>query len=751
MPAKGKIDSIFLKPAFPLHFLIEKQKKMKRILIALLLCNTQSIFCQSQSAKLDSLPIDSFYTLAPASVRAIRVGENAPFPKTNLTKKNLQLLNQGVDLPFILSNTPSVVIHSDAGNGVGYTGIRIRGTDATRINVTLNGIPFNDAESQGTFFVNLPDFISSASSIQVQRGVGTSSNGTGAFGASINISTLETEKEKYLEFNNSIGSFNTRKHTLKFGTSAKKGFYVSGRLSSIQSDGFIDRAGSNLYAFYITTGYAKDTNSTLRLNIFSGKEKTYQAWYGISEVDLLAGNRRVNYAGTEKPGSPYENETDNYTQTHYQLFWEKSIRPTTHFSTAIFLTRGKGYYEQYKADERYTKYGLTPPLVNGIPITTADFIRQLWLDNYFYGNTSTLSIEKNKSAWALGITLTNYQGSHFGKLIWSSKNNLTPHTWYNHTASKTDAALFIKQQTKLNSNWTLFYDLQLRNATYHIDGFRDNPTLKVNTSYTFFNPKAGITYRKQSWKVLMSYSRGAKEPNRDDFEAGATQLPKPEKLGDLELGLEKKKKQYQVGITFYHMQYKDQLVLTGKINDVGAYTRINISHSSRVGIELESEITITKKMHTGGNITFSRNQVKELKEFIDDYDNGGQIEKSYSRSSLAFSPSVVANHFIRWEPIKKMELLFNSRYVSAQFLDNTANTNRMLNSFFAQDLRASYSCSSKHVKEVLLIGQINNLFGVQYEPNGYTYSYFYGGSLVTENYYFPMAGRNYMLTLNIKL
>lgn len=750
MPAKGKIDRIFLLPALPPHFLMVKQKKMKRIFLALLFLNALSVFSQSKLSKNDSLLTDSFYTLAPASVRAVRADENAPFSKSNLTKKDIKLLNQGVDLPFVLGNTPSVVTHSDAGNGIGYTGIRIRGTDATRINITLNGIPFNDAESQGTFFVNLPDFVSSSSSIQVQRGVGTSSNGTAAFGASVNISTLETEKEKYLELNNSIGSFNTRKHTLKFSTGTRKGFFLSGRLSSIQSDGFIDRASSDLKAFYVSTGYSKDSNSIIRLNIFSGKEKTYQAWYGISEKDLLAGNRRVNYAGTEKPGSPYENETDNYQQTHYQFFWEKALRSSSRLSTAFFMTRGKGYYEQFKADENYSKYGLTPPVQNGIPITTADFIRQLWLDNYFYGNTTTLSLKKNKTDWTLGGSFSHYLGNHFGKLIWSSKSSLTPHTWYQNKATKNDGAIFVKQQSKINSNWVLFYDLQIRTVNYTIDGFRNNPTLKVNSSYFFFNPKVGITYRKQSWKSFLSYSRGAKEPNRDDFEAGAAQLPRPEKLGDLEIGIEKKTKRYQAGLTFYYMHYKDQLVLTGKINDVGAYTRTNIPNSSRAGLEAEGELTITNWLNTGGNFTWSRNRIKNVEEYIDDYDNGGQVVKKYTRSTLAFSPSFVANHFIRITPIKNLETNFSSRYVSSQFLDNTSNSARMLKAFLVNDLRASYSWSFKRIKEVLLIGQINNLFNKKYEPNGYTFSYIYGGSLVTENYYFPMANRNFMLTLNFK-
>jgi iron complex outermembrane receptor protein len=750
MPAKGKIKSIFLLPAFPPHFLMVKQKKMKRIFLALLFLHTHAAFSQSKQNRIDSLPADSFYMLAPASVRAVRADENAPFSKSNLTKKDINLLNQGVDLPSVLGSLPSVVIHSDAGNGIGYTGLRIRGTDATRINITLNGIPFNDAESQGTFFVNLPDFISSASSIQVQRGVGTSSNGAGAFGASVNISTLEREKEKYIELNNSIGSFNSRKHTLKFSTGTRKGFFISGRLSSIQSDGFIDRARSDLKAFYVSTGYSKDSNSIIRLNIFSGKEKTYQAWYGISETDLLAGNRRINYAGTEKPGSPYENETDNYQQTHYQFFWEKALRTSSRLSTAFFITRGKGYYEQYKADQKYSTYGLTPPLQNGVPITTADFIRQLWLDNYFYGNTTTLSFKKNKTDWTLGGTISHYLGNHFGKLIWSSNSPLTPYTWYQNKATKKENALFVRQQSKINSNWVLFYDLQFRAVNYTIDGFRNNPTLHVNASYLFFNPKVGITYRKQNWKSFLSYSRGAKEPNRDDFEAGVAQLSRPEKLGDLEIGVEKKTKRYQASLTFYYMHYKDQLVLTGKINDVGAYTRTNIPQSSRTGVEVEGELVITNWLKTGGNFTWSRNRIKNLEEYIDDYDNGGQVIKKYGRSALAFSPSLVTNHFIRITPFKNFETNFSSRYVSSQFLDNTSNSYRILKAFLVNDLRTSYSWSSKRIKEVLLIGQINNIFNRKYEPNGYTFSYIYGGSLITENYYFPMANRNFMLTLNLK-
>jgi len=711
---------------------------------------TQVSFAQGLN-RIDSIPSDSFYMLAPVAVRAVRAGENAPFTRTNLSKKEIQLSNQGADLPFVLNNTPSVVVHSDAGNGIGYTGMRIRGTDATRINVTLNGIPFNDAESQGTFFVNLPDFSSSASSIQIQRGVGTSSNGPGAFGASVNISTAETEKEKYLEFNNSIGSFRSRKHSLQFGTGQLKGFAVSGRLSSIVSDGFIDRANSNLRSFYIGAGYSKDSNSTLRLYIFSGKEKTYQAWYGVKESDLLQGNRTINYAGTEAPGIPYENETDNYHQTHYQLHWEKNSKKQIRFSTVFFLTRGKGYYEQYKANERFTKYGLTPPTLNGVVVEKADFIRQLWLDNYFYGNNSTLQLQKKNTEWTIGTTIAQYQGKHYGKLIWASIGRPNyPHTWYNNKATKVEGAFYVKQQTKVGNSIFLFYDLQIRTVNYRIEGFRNNPSLFVDNHYTFFNPKVGVTYRSSGWRAYASLSSGAKEPSRDDFEAGTATQPQPEKLYDLELGLDRKTTRLNTAITFYTMQYKNQLILTGKINDVGAYTRTNLPNSRRLGVEIEASYIIKKWVTTGGNLTLSRNTVKDLEEYIDDYDNGGQIKRFYDRSTLAFSPAVLVNQYVTITPVKKVEVSLFGRYVSRQYLDNTANVHRSLDPFFVQDLRINYSVQTKGMYRVMFIAQVNNLTNTKYEPNGYTFSYFFGGSDETENYFFPMAGRNFLLTINIK-
>lgn len=746
----------------PSYFLTVKSKKMKRIFFVLcfapaaLLIQAQplqkkdSTLTERSYTKKDSATTDSFYWLMPADIRAVRAGENTPFTRTNISKKEIKALNLGADIPFALQSTPSVVVHSDAGNGIGYTGIRIRGTDATRINITLNGVPFNDAESQGTFFVNLPDFLSSVNSIQVQRGVGTSTNGVGAFGASINFSTYEPPSEKYLEISNSYGSFDSRKHTLKAGTGNLKGFSTDIRLSSIKSDGFIDRAFSDLNSFYAAGNYEKN-KTQVRLTVFSGKEKTYQAWYGISEADLTNGDRTVNYAGTARPGSPYENETDNYHQTHYQFFVEQRLSAKWQVSTTLFLTRGKGYYEQYRANEKYERYGLAAPVIGGVVQTRSDFVRQLWLDNYFYGQQLNLRYRSKKTEWILGSHMSDYDGDHYGKLVWA-KNGLPAHpVWYYHNAFKKDRAVYVKQETEIVPNWYAFYDIQFRHVRYTIDGFRDNPDLRVDTRFNFLNPKTGITYRNKGWRSYLSYSRANKEPNRDDFEAGATQRPVAEQLHDVELGIEKQTNRYQWGITGYYMYYKNQLVLTGKINDVGAYTRSNVPISFRAGIEFQGQASLLSWLQVSGNLTLSSNRVKNLEEFIDDYDQGTQVRNRYPASTLAFSPACTGNGVLTLTPIRHFNFLLSGRYVSRQFLDNTANPARSLDPFFVQDLRLIYTRKGKKIKEWSVNGCINNLLDARYEPNGYTFSYISGGQLSTENYYFPMAGINYMLGLTVRL
>src|SRR5688572_14704580 len=704
----------------------------------------------------DTTKRDSFLLLEPVEVKAIRAGENSPFTKTNISKKEIGKLNLGQDLPFILNQTPSVVVNSDAGNGVGYTGIRIRGSDASRINVTLNGVPFNDAESQGTFFVDLPDFSSSVGSIQVQRGVGTSSNGAGAFGASINISTNEVIPKPYVEFNNSFGSFNTWKNTIKVGSGLVGDHFTTDfRLSRIMSNGYIDRASSDLKSYYFSTAYLGKTNS-LRFNMFSGKEKTYQAWYGVSEADLET-NRTINYAGMEKPGEPYDNETDNYKQDHYQLFFKQQLTGRLKFSTGFFFIKGKGYYEQYKADQAYADYGLPEPVYGTDVITNSDLVRQLWLDNDFYGNISSLHYKDEKSQITFGGGWNRYEGTHYGDVVWAEKGLALPGRWYDLDANKNDLTLYFKQQTKIGSLVSIFYDLQYRRVKYNLYGFRNNPGLIINNKYNFFNPKAGLSFQKDSWSGYLSYSRGQKEPNRDDFEASFSQQPKAEKLNDLEIGIthegsfgDKKNTNYSIAVTGYYMHYEDQLVLTGKINDVGAYTRTNIPKSYRAGVELVASVKPVNWFNASANFAISRNKVEDFIEYIDDYDNGGQLINQYSSTDIAFSPNSVGAATLSFIPVKNAEIGLISKYVGKQYLDNTQNESRKLDAYYTQDARIIYTISKGCLKELNIILQANNIFDKLYEPNGYTFSYYYGGSLTTENYYFPIAGRNFMVGVNIR-
>lgn len=692
--------------------------------------------------------------MQPVEIKAIRASDNAPFTKTNLSKKEIEKLNLAQDLPFLLNQTPSVVINSDAGNGVGYTGIRVRGSDATRINVTLNGIPYNDAESQGTFFVDLPDIASSISSVQIQRGVGTSSNGAGAFGATINISTNEVNTSAYAELNNSFGSFNTWKHTLKAGTGLiNDHFTFDARLSKISSDGYVDRAFSDLRSFYISGAYL--TNKTaLRLNVISGKEKTYQAWYGVSEIDLKT-NRTINYAGMEKAGEPYDNETDNYRQDHYQLFINHQFSDHLMINTALFLSRGKGYYEQYKANQFFKDYNLPDFITASDTITQTDLIRQLWLDNYYYGQIFSVQHAKNKDQLTIGGGWNRYDGNHFGEIIWAKTGVPDKYRWYDLDAYKTDVNGYAKYQRKISSSLEAFADLQFRRVLYNINGFRNNPSLKVRNAYNFFNPKVGLSYSINGYHWYLSYSRANKEPNRDDFEAGQSQQPKPEELNDFEFGVERKNANYSYGATAYYMNYKNQLVLTGKINDVGAYTRTNIAKSNRIGIELQGGFRFASWLSSYGNLALSQTQIRDFIEYFDTYDEDGkyigQNSINHGSHDIAFSPAIVGAATITIVPLKDFEINLLNKYVSRQYLDNTSNKSRSLDPYYVQDARIAYSLKKFLVKETNFVFQVNNIFNKKYEPNGYTFSYQYNGSFITENYYYPMAGRNFMAAVSVRL
>ena len=694
---------------------------------------------------------DSSLFLQPLEVRATRAAETAPFTKTNLNRDQIAIGNSGQDLPFLLNQTPSTVINSDAGNGVGYTGIHIRGSDATRINVTLNGIPYNDAESMGTYFVDLPDFASSINSIQIQRGVGTSSNGAGAFGATLNLATNEFNEKSYLELNNSFGSFNTWKNTLKFGTGLiGNHFTIDARISRINSDGYIDRASSDLKSFYVSSAYV-NKNSSLRLNIFSGKEKTYQAWYGISDSMLLT-DRRYNPAGMEKPGTPYNNQTDNYTQTHYQLFYNYKFPNHWAFNTAVFLTRGKGYYEEYKANQSYSDYGLPNQSIGNFTYAATDLIRQRWLDNTFFGQIASLQYKNQKDELTVGGGWTKYQGQHFGNIIWMNFGTASPdYHYYDYPATKWDANIYTKWMHQFNNMWQSFIDVQYRNVSHKMEGFEGNANLSVHRNFQFLNPKAGITYTHNGWQGYLSYALGNKEPNRDDFQAGLVSQPKQETLHDFELGLEKRNQHFHYGATVYYMNYINQLVLTGQINDVGSYTRTNVPYSYRLGIELQGTAEFTKWFNVVANLTFSKNKIKSFTEYIDNYDTGGQNAMNHNNTDISFSPNTIGSLSLNFKLRKDLDISLLNKYVGKQYLDNAQNESSKLDAYFTEDLRIHFTIKNKLFKEWQIIGQLNNLFNVKYQPNGYAYSYIYNNAIVYENGYYPMAGTNFMLSLNITL
>jgi iron complex outermembrane recepter protein len=745
---------------------------MKRT--ALFFCTLISLFANAQTDSLRKDTID----LLPVEVRAIRAGALAPFTKTNLSASDIRKQNLGQDVPFILNQTPSVVVNSDAGNGIGYTGLRIRGTDLTRINVTINGIPYNDPESQGVFFVDLPDFASSVSSMQIQRGVGTSSNGAGAFGASINFSTNEVKEKPYASVLNSAGSFNTLRHTVKLGTGLiNDQFTIDARLSKISSDGFIDRASSNLQSYFLSGAWMND-KSSLRLNLFSGKEKTFQAWSGIPEYKLFYNEEKLLNHYYNNIGSYYftqqdsinlftadprkynvylhPNQTDNYRQDHYQLFFNHSFTNNLTLSTAAFLTHGEGYYEEYKYNQKYKSYGLPDYTTGNTTIKRADLVRQLWLNNDYYGGVFSLQYKKNLIDYTIGGSWNRFDGDHYGKIIWAQQGIDKDYEWYRYPALKEDAAVYAKAGYKLTERLYALADIQYRYVKHNINGTRKFPGLVSNNQFNFFNPKLGLTYSVKNWKLYASYSEGNKEPSRNDFETGtATQTPKPERLHDFELGAEHNSAKASYGVTGYYMLYKDQLVLTGKINDVGDAVRINVPKSHRLGLEVWGGYKFNNWLQFNGNVTVSQNQLKNYTDYIPkyntDFDFIGYDTLRLEKSQISFSPWLTAFGGLLISPVKNFEINVNNKVVGKQYLDNTQSEERKLNGYFVQDVQLRYNIHKKLVKTAELVLQVNNIWNKKYEANGYTYSYIYDTSLIRENFYYPMAGTNFTLALNIDL
>jgi iron complex outermembrane receptor protein len=682
--------------------------------------------------------------IATIEIAGSRASDIAPVTQVTLNESDIQKENLGRDIPFILDQTPSVVVNSDAGAGIGYTGIRIRGTDPTRINVTINGVPINDAESQGVFWVNMPDLASSVASIQVQRGVGTSTNGAGSFGATINIQTNQLIDKPFAEISSSAGMFMTFKNTAEFGTGLiGNRFAFTGRLSKITSDGYIDRAWSDLKSFFVSGGYYGKT-TTVNFNIFSGAEKTYQAWYGVPEW-MIDSNRTFNSAGTDfgQKATPYENETDNYQQDHYQAFVNQQFGRNANLNVALYYTRGRGYYEQYKVAQALSAYGLDTLFTGNDTITETDLVRQLWLDNHLIGGNITFTWKKRKWDIVSGGGANTYLGNHFGKVIWAQfASNAQPnHEFYRYDAQKTDINIFAKATYEIIRGLYVFADMQYRFVYYRISGFRNNPGIAVNQDFHFFNPKGGITYQINSrHSVYAYYGIANKEPNRDDFEAGINQQPLHETLRDLEIGYTQRGKIYTWSINGYWMDYTNQLVLTGKVNDVGAYTRINIPKSYRLGVELSGSVKPHSILTVAANMAFSMNRIENFTEYYDNYDTGMQDSVFHGTTDIAFSPWAVGGFTVTVTPVKNFDIELTGKYVGRQFLDNTSQVSRSLDPFFVNDFRLRYSIEFKNALYLRFNLMVINLTNRMYAPNGYTFSYVWGGTLTTENYLYPQAG-----------
>lgn len=732
----------------------------KSIVFAILLLNGINVFAQ----KKEKVFLDSIKNIElPASVIITsKTKKSIEKSVSQIDKKTIERLNVAQDLPYILNSISSVVSSSDAGAGIGYTNIRIRGADLTRINVTMNGVPVNDAESQTTYFVNTPDLLSSSQQIDVSKGVGNSKNGTGNFGAGIAINNLDVNYEKpILMYQTDFGSFQTFKNTAKISTGLLHDKIVSTfRLSSVKSNGYIDRASSNLKALQWTTKYEINKNTQLIFNYMKGKEKTGQAWNGVPQ-DSLQTNRTYNELGIKNDGTFYNNQTDNYGQDYYQLFFDKKLNKKWAIGSTLFYTKGKGYYEEYKTDQAYSEYGLQDFVVKDSVFSNTDVVRQLWLNNDFYGGRIYTTYQTKKLDAGVYINYNQYKAKHYGDIIWATQGIEKDYRWYQLTAQKNDANMYAMLDYKPVSRISIFADMQYRNVHYITNGFRKNPTIYHNLVYHFFNPKIKFTYKDNHQITSLLVGIAQKEPNRDDIEAGKNSIPKPEKLLNAELNyIYILHKQMHLHANIYGMFYKDQLVLTGKINDVGAYTRSNIDKSYRAGIELEMFYKSNNNMwEVNMNMAFSKNKIILFNEFIDDYDNGTQTIYSYKNTDISFSPNVILGGRVSFFPciknnasmFKNFSLDFLPKYVGKQYLDNTTNENRMIQSYFVSDILLNMPIEILENKKLNIRAGVYNIFNKKYEANGYTFSYIYNNMQTTQNYFYPQAGMHVMLGVGLSL
>ncbi|MEM8765057.1 MAG: TonB-dependent receptor [Bacteroidota bacterium] len=721
-------------------------------------------------------PIDSLegrkVVLDEVLVQAVRVTKKTPVTFSNLDKEEIAPRNLGQDIPVLMNYLPAVVTTSDAGAGVGYTGIRVRGSDATRVNVTINGIPYNDAESQGTFWVNLPDFASSTQSLQLQRGVGTSTNGAGAFGASLNLLTDSFSEEAYAEISSSVGSFSTLRNNLKFSTGLMNDqVEVSGRLSRISSDGYIDRAASQLESYFLQGVYRSD-KTLIKALLFGGEEITYQSWYGFDPATLgaigvdnnLDTNRRFNIAGIQFDNEGnfegfYENQVDNYKQDHFQLHWNQQWTPNWNSNVAVYYTRGRGFFEEYVDDWYYTNVlfasdsqlsfiGRDDFDLNGETISSTDYTRRRWLDNDLYGTIFSANYQKESTQIILGGGYNIYKGDHFGEVIWTQFNsgNTYNERYYEDNATKTDFNVFGKLNQNLSKKWSVFADLQLRRVTYEANA---EDTGLVDDTFNFFNPKAGLSFNpNRNNNFYFSYAVANREPNRSDYENGN---PKPERLGDFELGWRYVSPDVQVNTNVYYMRYKDQLVLTGELDDVGAPIRSNVGDSYRLGLEVDANIRVARHFRIQPNIALSDNRNID---FIFQRDG---VVQNLGNTNIAFSPSVVAGNIVSYLPNDNLQVSLLTKFVGEQFMGNIDADASKLDSYSQTDFNIQYRWEiNRAIKSLTFSGLVNNVFDAKFESNGFFYTFdddfSNPGSIVTVEGagFYPQAGINFLVGVSAR-
>ncbi|WP_282162025.1 TonB-dependent receptor [Ulvibacterium marinum] len=706
-------------------------------------------FYLNQDLNLDVKIREKLEVLDEVFVSAIRVTKETPVTFSNLKKEEIAPRNLGQDIPVLMNFLPSVVTTSDAGAGVGYTGIRVRGSDATRVNVTINGIPYNDAESQGTFWVNMPDFASSTESLQLQRGVGTSTNGAGAFGASLNLLTDGFSEEAYGQISSSIGSFATLRNNIKFSSGLLNDrVEISGRLSRITSDGYVDRASAELDSYFLQ-GAFKDDNTLIKALLFGGHEITYQSWFGI-DAETLRTNRTFNPAGiyTDEDGNTrfYENEVDNYKQDHAQLLWNESISENWSTNIALHYTRGRGFFEQFREDDDFATYGFEPLTVNGEEVNTTDLIRRRWLDNDFYGTVFSVNHKKNKWDVILGGGWNKYEGDHFGEVIWArfASNSEIRDRYYDDTSVKTDFNTFAKANYKLNQKWSLFGDMQYRRVGYEANG---EETGLVDDTFNFFNPKVGLTYDlDRNNNFYFSYARANREPNRNDYENGN---PRPEKLNDFELGWRYVSPDIQLNTNVYYMRYKDQLVLTGELNDVGAPLRANVGDSYRLGLEIDANVQIGDKFWLRPNAALSTN--KNL-DFVFQRDG---VLQDLGNTNIAYSPNLVIGNQLGFAPTEQWLISALTKYVGKQYMGNIDSEVSVLKAYSQTDLNIQYIWEvNTFLKSITFSGLVNNIFDQDIVSNGYFFTFDDDSSGSATTFegagFYPQAGINFLLGATVR-